>query len=154
MHDNHRQTTFHDLHSPSLGLMLSSNCLFLWQLMTTCIVSFPPRSQPGPRIIRGEKLEKSPQAPPRDSNISFPPGRPTFDNIGLVCRLRKHRPLYTPKCLPRTGFGWLARQSKAVNRLERGFKHCCKGQEDVLPCAEGKVRSSVCVGYGLPTCTW
>ncbi|XP_045574922.1 extracellular matrix protein 1 isoform X1 [Salmo salar] len=98
------------------------------------------KSQPGPRIIRGEKLEKSPQAPPRDSNISFPPGRPTFDNIGLVCRLRKHRPLYTPKCLPRTGFGWLARQSKAVNRLERGFKHCCKGQGDVLPCAEGKWR--------------
>lgn len=98
------------------------------------------KSQPGPRTIRGEKHKKSPQATPRVSDISFPPGRPTFDNIKLVCRLRKHRPLYTPKCLPRTGFGWLARQSKAVNRLERGFKHCCKGQEDVLPCAEGKWR--------------
>uniref|UniRef100_A0AAZ3PMP1 Extracellular matrix protein 1 n=1 Tax=Oncorhynchus tshawytscha TaxID=74940 RepID=A0AAZ3PMP1_ONCTS len=98
------------------------------------------KSQPGLRTIRGEKHKKSPQATPRDSDISFPPGRPTFDNIRLVCHLRKHRPLYTPKCLPRTGFGWLARQSKAVNRLERGFKHCCKGQEDVLPCAEGKWR--------------
>uniref|UniRef100_A0A8C7M404 Extracellular matrix protein 1b n=1 Tax=Oncorhynchus kisutch TaxID=8019 RepID=A0A8C7M404_ONCKI len=98
------------------------------------------KSQPGPCAVRGEKHKKSPQATPRDSDISFPPGRPTFDNIGLVCCLHNSRPLSTTKCLPRTGFGWLARQSKAMNRLERGFKHCCKGLENVLPCAEGKWR--------------
>ncbi|XP_042163000.1 extracellular matrix protein 1 isoform X2 [Oncorhynchus tshawytscha] len=101
------------------------------------------KSQPGPCAVRGEKHKKSPQATPRDSVISFPPGRPTFDNIGLVCCLHNSRPLSTTKCLPRTGFGWLARQSKAMNRLERGFKHCCKGLENVLPCAEGKWREEL-----------
>uniref|UniRef100_A0A4W5RKX7 Extracellular matrix protein 1b n=1 Tax=Hucho hucho TaxID=62062 RepID=A0A4W5RKX7_9TELE len=98
------------------------------------------KSQPGPRTVSGEKPKKSPQATPRDSDISFPPGRPTSDNIALVCCLHNRRSLSTTKCLPRTGFGWLALQSKAMNHLERGFKHCCKGQEDVLPCVEEKWR--------------
>eukprot|EP00063_Salmo_salar_P032497 XP_014007332.1 PREDICTED: extracellular matrix protein 1-like [Salmo salar] len=98
------------------------------------------KSQPGPCAVRGEVHKESPQATPRDSDISFPPGRPTSDNIELLCCLHNHRPLSSTKCLPRTGFGCLDHQSKAMNRLERGFKHCCKGQEDVLPCAEGKWR--------------
>ncbi|XP_029594091.1 extracellular matrix protein 1 isoform X1 [Salmo trutta] len=98
------------------------------------------KSQPGPCAVRGEVNKESPQATPRDSDISFPPGRPTSDNIELVCCLHNRRPLSSTKWLPRTGFGWLAHQSQAMNRLERGFKHCCKGQEDVLPCAEGKWR--------------
>ncbi|KAJ8398518.1 hypothetical protein AAFF_G00427730 [Aldrovandia affinis] len=74
----------------------------------------------------------------REPDIRFPPGRPTSSNIGLVCRLRKLRPRYSAKCLPSTGYGWLARQLKAINRMEKGIKQCCKGQNEVLACTVGK----------------
>lgn len=83
-----------------------------------------------PRALRGE----SSHVP----DITFPPARPTASNIRHVCQLRKHRPRYIPSCLPRGGFGWLARQSKSVNRLERGLKRCCKGKKKVLACADEK----------------
>ncbi|KAL0985382.1 hypothetical protein UPYG_G00156180 [Umbra pygmaea] len=98
----------------------------------------PPRSQAVPRGVR-ENL----QVAPRDSDISFSPGRPTSQNIRLVCRLVNHRRFYIRKCLPRTGYRWLARQSKEVKRLEGGFRRCCKGQEDVLACADKRWREVI-----------
>ncbi|XP_030640436.1 extracellular matrix protein 1 [Chanos chanos] len=73
-------------------------------------------------------------------DIDFPPGRPDASNIEHVCGGRKTRPLYLVKCLPRRGYGWLARQSKAMNRMERQFKLCCKDSADKLTCAEQKWR--------------
>ncbi|XP_051574897.1 extracellular matrix protein 1-like [Myxocyprinus asiaticus] len=71
-------------------------------------------------------------------DINFPLGRPDSSNIALICAHRKIRPRYTPKCLPRTGYGWLARQSKAINVLEKEFNHCCKEKNGVQRCAERK----------------
>ncbi|KAM6967471.1 extracellular matrix protein 1-like [Aplochiton taeniatus] len=66
----------------------------------------------------------------------------TFDP-NTCQRHLKLRPVYLPKCLPSTGFGWLARQSKAINRVEKGFKRCCKGQDDTLTCADQKWREEM-----------
>ncbi|KAG5270824.1 hypothetical protein AALO_G00172710 [Alosa alosa] len=88
----------------------------------------------------------APRALRRESSvpdISFPPGRPTSSNIKWVCKLRKLRPRYVASCLPRGGYGWLARQSKAINRLERGLKRCCKGKKEVLACADEKWREEM-----------
>lgn len=108
----------------------------------TCQRSRPIRPEPGPRAVRGKKKKKPLPPTTRDADISFPPGRPTATNIQSICSFRKLRPLYLTKCLPRKGYGWLVRQSKAVNRVERAFKQCCKGkqegQQEVLSCAEGK----------------
>ena len=98
------------------------------------------RSVLSPRSIKDKRDREPLQAATSVADINFPPGRPSADNIQSVCRFGKLRPLYLPRCLPSTGYGWLARQSKAVNRLEKGFKHCCKGKKDVLSCADGKVR--------------
>ncbi|XP_064209604.1 extracellular matrix protein 1 [Anguilla rostrata] len=75
---------------------------------------------------------------PKVPDIRFPPGRPTSSNIRMICDLHKIRPRYDLKCLPSDRYGWLARQSKAINRLEKGIKQCCKGQDEVLACADGK----------------
>ncbi|XP_016105532.1 extracellular matrix protein 1-like [Sinocyclocheilus grahami] len=56
----------------------------------------------------------------------FPPGRPDSSNIAHICAHHKIRPRYMPKCLPRTGYGWLIRQSKAINVLEREYNQCCE----------------------------
>ncbi|KAG9345371.1 hypothetical protein JZ751_009918, partial [Albula glossodonta] len=74
----------------------------------------------------------------KQTDISFPPGRPTVYNIKWVCEFRKFRPRYLQKCLPPNGYGWLARQAKAVNRMEKGIKQCCKGKKEVLSCANRK----------------
>lgn len=72
-------------------------------------------------------------------DINFPPGRPTADTIESLCNNQKLRPLYTVKCLPGSGFEQLARQAKSVNRIEKGFKQCCKKKQDALKCADQKV---------------
>ncbi|KAJ8290034.1 hypothetical protein GJAV_G00007980 [Gymnothorax javanicus] len=84
---------------------------------------------------RGKKKDT---VEPKVPDISFPPGRPTSSNIGLMCGLRKRRPRYELKCLPSNSYGWLERQSKAMNRMEKAIKQCCKGQDDVLACADAK----------------
>lgn len=90
----------------------------------------------GPRSLRSQESD-------RVVDINFPPGRPTASNIRMVCKTRKLRPRYNPGCLPRRGYGWLARQSKAINRLEKGLKRCCKGKKDVLACADEKWREAM-----------
>uniref|UniRef100_A0A3B4ZQR7 Extracellular matrix protein 1 n=1 Tax=Stegastes partitus TaxID=144197 RepID=A0A3B4ZQR7_9TELE len=88
------------------------------------------------RVIRKKKAKKAPAS--QNVNISFPPGRPTADAIESLCSHQTLRPLYQTRCLPRSGFGWLARQAKTVNRIEKGFKQCCKKKQDVLSCVDQK----------------
>lgn len=86
---------------------------------------------------RGE-VEKKPSAPLK-VDMSFPPGRPTADTIETLCRNRKQRPLYKTNCLTGLGYEWLARQAKTINRIEKGFKQCCKKNQRTLNCADQKV---------------
>ncbi|RXN39547.1 extracellular matrix 1-like protein [Labeo rohita] len=76
-------------------------------------------------------------------SISFPPGRPDSSNIANICAHHKIRPRYMPKCLPRTGYGWLVRQSKAINVLEREYNQCCKDKKSQQRCAEKKWKKMV-----------
>ncbi|XP_016410298.1 extracellular matrix protein 1-like [Sinocyclocheilus rhinocerous] len=75
--------------------------------------------------------------------ISFPPGRPDSSNIAHICAHHKIRPRYMPKCLPRTGYGWLIRQSKAINVLEREYNQCCEEKKGEQRCAEKKWKKMV-----------
>lgn len=91
-------------------------------------------SQPGVSDSRGMQQSGS-----QKSEINFPPGRPSVHNVEALCRNQKQRPLYSIKCLPSTGYELLARQAKIINRVEKGYKQCCKKNQDVLVCAEQKV---------------
>ncbi|KAM3613753.1 uncharacterized protein V6R79_004716 [Siganus canaliculatus] len=98
-----------------------------------------------------EKRRK-PVKKPSDAtvDISFPPERPTADATESLCNNQKLRPLYSVKCLPGQGFEWLARQAKTVNRIEKGFKQCCKKKKNVFSCADQKWREELdrfCVGH-------
>ncbi|XP_068592027.1 extracellular matrix protein 1 [Cebidichthys violaceus] len=95
----------------------------------------------GVRGNRG-KIEKKPSAPQK-VDMSFPPGRPTADTIETLCRDQKQRPLYKINCLTGVGYEWLARQAKTINRIEKGFKHCCKKKHGVLNCADQKWREEL-----------
>lgn len=97
---------------------------------------FMSRMPRKPKVAAPRAMRRKPIRIP---DIDFPPGRPTSSNIKLVCKLRKVRPRYVASCIPRGGYGWLARQSKSINRLERGLKRCCKEKENVLACADEKV---------------
>ncbi|XP_053289524.1 extracellular matrix protein 1 [Pleuronectes platessa] len=89
-----------------------------------------------PHSVRGKK--KMIPSTSQKVDIKFPPGRPTADSIASLCRDQALRPRYSVKCLPGTGYEWLSHQAKTVNRMEKGFKHCCKKKQDVLNCAEQK----------------
>ncbi|XP_071326001.1 extracellular matrix protein 1 [Trachinotus anak] len=90
----------------------------------------------GVRANRGKK-EKKPSTS-QQIEINFPPGRPTADTIESLCRNQNQRPLYNVKCLPDLGYQWLARQAKTINRIEKGFKQCCKKKKNVLNCTDRK----------------
>ncbi|XP_077382668.1 extracellular matrix protein 1 [Festucalex cinctus] len=83
------------------------------------------------------------QSGSQKSEINFPPGRPSVYNVESLCRNQKQRPLYSVKCLPRTGYELLAHQAKIINRIEKGYKQCCKKNQDVLVCAEQKWREAL-----------
>ncbi|XP_040901179.1 extracellular matrix protein 1-like [Toxotes jaculatrix] len=92
-----------------------------------------------PYRIRGNR--RTMQTKPSTSHktdINFPLGRPTADNIESLCLNQNQRPLYNVKCLPGVDYEWLARQAKTINRMEKGFKQCCKKKQDVLNCADRK----------------
>ncbi|XP_013884987.1 extracellular matrix protein 1 [Austrofundulus limnaeus] len=98
-------------------------------------VSVTPVSQ---RANRGA-VEKTQPTP----NINFPPGRPSAENIDSLCGNQMLRPLYTTKCLPRSGNKLLARQVNTINRLEVGFKRCCQLKNGALNCADLKWRQEM-----------
>ncbi|KAM4601087.1 extracellular matrix protein 1 [Polymixia lowei] len=101
------------------------------------------RSELTPGNIKGRKQRRPSPSTPQNISISFPPGRPSAADIESLCRYRKLRPRYDLKCLPNKGYGWLARQSKTINRVEKGFKQCCKRKQEVLTCADGKWREEM-----------
>ncbi|XP_040267757.1 extracellular matrix protein 1 [Bufo bufo] len=71
------------------------------------------------------------------SNLNtFPPGRPTHDNIVNICTKSRPKTRYGHRNFPRSGFSHLRRQGDAVNELEEGFTRCCR-QSDKLQCAVG-----------------
>uniref|UniRef100_A0A3Q2DLJ7 Extracellular matrix protein 1b n=1 Tax=Cyprinodon variegatus TaxID=28743 RepID=A0A3Q2DLJ7_CYPVA len=100
-----------------------------------------PRNLMSPHLARAsrEKTELNPAASPK-TDIIFPPGRPSAINIESLCSNQKFRPLYSTKCLPRSGYEVLAHQVKTINRLEKKYKQCCKKKKGALQCAEQKWR--------------
>uniref|UniRef100_A0A3Q3MFW7 Extracellular matrix protein 1b n=1 Tax=Mastacembelus armatus TaxID=205130 RepID=A0A3Q3MFW7_9TELE len=76
------------------------------------------------------------------TDINFPPGRPTADTIESLCLHQHLRPLYNVMCLRGLGYKLLSRQAKTINRMEKGFKRCCKKQ-DVLSCADQNWREEL-----------
>lgn len=94
-----------------------------------------------PYSVRGNRRKKVKKpSTSQKVDINFPPGRPTADVIESLCRNQRLRPLYNVKCLPGSGYESVARQAKTINRIEKGFKQCCKKNQDVLNCADGKVK--------------
>ncbi|GLD63661.1 extracellular matrix protein 1-like protein [Lates japonicus] len=90
-----------------------------------------------PYRARGNRGRKTKKIPPSQKvDIDFPPGRPTADTIDSLCHSQSLRPLYNVKCL--SGYELLARQAKTINRMEKGFKQCCKKKQGVLNCADQK----------------
>ncbi|XP_034409810.1 extracellular matrix protein 1-like [Cyclopterus lumpus] len=114
-------------------------------LPSTDNFSFDPntcqRTVMTPHSVRGNrgKVEKKPEK----VDMSFPPGRPTADTIETLCRNKKQRPLYKTNCLTGLGYEWLARQAKTINRIEKGFKQCCKKNQRALNCADQKWREEL-----------
>lgn len=87
--------------------------------------------------------EMKASAAPQKVDMSFPPGRPTSDTIEALCRNQKRRPLYKTNCPMGARHEHLARQAKTINRIETGFKHCCKRKQAALDCADQKVRENL-----------
>lgn len=99
-----------------------------------------------------KKKDKENKQPPSPQNVSnFPLGRPNPDNIEALCQNRKLRPLYSVKCLAGPQHKLLARQAKSINRMEKGFKVCCKNKQDVLNCAQQKVKWQACISFAQCT---
>lgn len=82
------------------------------------------------------------EPPNQKTDINFPPGRPTEDSIQSLCRNQILRPVYNVECMPGAGYQWLVHQAKTINRMEKGFKQCCK-LENRLNCAEQKVMQEI-----------
>lgn len=103
--------------------------------------SFDPQSCPGtaviPHSIRAKSRNKETKsaATSLKVDLTFPPAAPTESNIESLCHNQKLRPLYNIKCLAGLGYDLVARQAKTTNRLEKGFKKCCKNKRNALPCA-------------------
>lgn len=103
--------------------------------------SFDPQSCPrtveAPHGIRGngENKEKTTTTSLK-VDLVFPPAAPTDSNIESLCQNQQLRPRYKIKCLAGLGYDLVARQAKTINRLEKGFKQCCKNKRRALPCAQ------------------
>ncbi|CAN9513578.1 unnamed protein product [Ophioblennius macclurei] len=75
--------------------------------------------------------------------MNFPLGRPTAETVKAMCYNQKLRPFYSVKCLPAEGYELVARQARAMNHLENGFKKCCKKKKGMLNCADQKWRDEM-----------
>lgn len=94
-----------------------------------------------PYGVRAVKQKEVTSSVSQRVDINFPPGRPSADTIESLCG--NQRPRYSVKCLPRFGYEWLVRQAKTINRMENGFKRCCRKKRDVLNCADRKVEQGI-----------
>ncbi|XP_037532879.1 extracellular matrix protein 1 [Nematolebias whitei] len=101
------------------------------------------RNQMTPLSLRATETTEEIPSTSQNADIHFPPGRPSADNIDSVCANQKLRPLYTTKCLSHSGNELLARQVKTINRLEKGFKRCCKQKNGASACADKKWREEM-----------
>lgn len=101
----------------------------------------PVETQHSFRERSNKHKEKKRKQPPssQKASINFPLGRPTADNIESLCQNQKLRPIYSVKCLAGQ-HKLLTRQVKSINRIEKGFKQCCKKKQGVLDCVEQKVK--------------
>ncbi|XP_059195732.1 extracellular matrix protein 1-like [Centropristis striata] len=118
------------------------------QLPSAAGFSFDPntcqRTVMTPYSVRQSRKKKKVKSPASQKvDISFPPGRPTADNIESLCRDQNLRPLYKVNCLPKSGYELLTRQARTINRVEKGFKKCCKKKKNVLNCADHKWRKEL-----------
>lgn len=136
------------------GAIASNDFVFRsWACATVWLLQYPtssfhtkqnaPLTQLRPifyrAVVRGQSSLKV--------GINFPLGRPTADNIQSICQNKKLRPLYSVKCLVGPQYKLLARQAKSINRMEKGFKLCCKKEQHVLNCAEEKVKWEACIYF-------
>ncbi|KAF6739746.1 Extracellular matrix protein 1 [Oryzias melastigma] len=101
--------------------------------------SICPRKLMTPRSVR--KKEKK-TFTSQKTDINFPLGQPTADNIESLCRTSRRQPFYSIRCLPRSGYELLARQAKSINSLTRAFQRCCS-RSNKLNCANQKWREEL-----------
>nr|XP_040021595.1 extracellular matrix protein 1-like isoform X1 [Gasterosteus aculeatus aculeatus] len=118
-------------------------------LPSTGVFPFDPstclRTEMTLQSVQGQTraTEMKASAAPQKVDMSFPPGRPTSDTIEALCRNQKRRPLYKTNCPMGARHEHLARQAKTINRIETGFKHCCKRKQAALDCADQKWREEL-----------
>lgn len=109
--------------------------------LTLCLVLY--RTKTTLYSVRGNRRKKEKKqitSASKKVRMHFPPGRPTADNIEALCRDQKLRPVFKTNCMPGEGYMWLVRQAKAINRIEKRYKQCCKKEQGVLDCADLKVK--------------
>ncbi|RVE62668.1 hypothetical protein OJAV_G00159550 [Oryzias javanicus] len=101
--------------------------------------SICPRKLMSPRSTRNKEKKTFVS---QKTDMNFPLGQPTADNIESLCRTLKHQPFYSTRCLPRSGYELVARQAKSINSLTRAFKRCCS-RRNKLNCANQKWREEL-----------
>lgn len=72
---------------------------------------------------------------------SFPPARPSVNNLNAVCLYGNGRPRYPAFCFPSSSYAYAHRAGNAVNRLESWLGQCCfgglaLGNGQILCCAK------------------
>ncbi len=75
---------------------------------------------------------------------SFPPARPSVNNLNAVCLYGNGRPRYPAFCFPSSSYAYAHRAGNAVNRLESWLGQCCfgglaLGNGQILCCAKQAV---------------
>lgn len=76
--------------------------------------------------------------------LSFPPARPSVNNLKAACLYGSGRPRYPASFFPSSSYAYARRAGKAVNRLESWLGQCCygrlaRGAAQILCCAEQAV---------------
>ncbi|XP_043541494.1 extracellular matrix protein 1-like [Chiloscyllium plagiosum] len=70
--------------------------------------------------------------------VTFPLGRPSAANIGAICHYKGHKKAHGDTQPPSTGFGYLHRRIEAIEKMEKGYKICCRSpnRKHRLSCSE------------------
>ncbi|XP_063044128.1 extracellular matrix protein 1-like isoform X2 [Engraulis encrasicolus] len=75
----------------------------------------------------------------QQTRVSFPPGRPTSENIRNICLHGNARPRYPLTDLPNGGHGTVRREADVIHRTEAWYsQQCCQGDW------EKNTRKAVC----------